>query len=196
MLDGAMKPILRRLANRLARSRAERHSTAAIAPSAQVNWRGVRLRRDCNLVVGAGSIFEGQISADREGACIVIGHRTFIGNSLLVTAERIEIGSDVLISWGCTIVDHDSHHLEWSLRSRDVDEYRGGRKSWEGIAIRPVKIEDKAWIGFNVIILKGVSVGEGAVVAAGSVVTRDVPPYTLVAGNPARSIRDIQRSAT
>jgi galactoside O-acetyltransferase len=56
---------------------------------------------------------------------------------------------------------------------------------------KPVKIEDKVWIGFNSIILKGVTVGEGAIVGAGSVVTKDVPPYTIVAGNPARIIREL-----
>lgn len=57
--------------------------------------------------------------------------------------------------------------------------------------IAPVKISDKVWIGFNSIILKGVTIGEGAVVGAGSVVTKDVPAWTVVAGNPARIIREI-----
>ena len=59
------------------------------------------------------------------------------------------------------------------------------------VKIAPVRIGDKAWIGFNAIILKGVTVGEGAIVAAGAVVTKDVPPYTIVAGNPARVIRTL-----
>ncbi|MCB0501084.1 MAG: hypothetical protein KDD32_00210 [Bacteroidetes bacterium] len=52
-------------------------------------------------------------------------------------------------------------------------------------------IKDKAWIGFNVIILKGVTIGEGAVVGAGSVVTKDVPDYTIVVGNPAKLIKKL-----
>ena len=56
---------------------------------------------------------------------------------------------------------------------------------------KPIVIKDKAWIGFNSIILKGVTIGEGAIVGAGSVVTKDVPPYTIVAGNPARIVREI-----
>jgi acetyltransferase-like isoleucine patch superfamily enzyme len=57
--------------------------------------------------------------------------------------------------------------------------------------MKPIRIGRGAWLGARVIILKGVTVGEGAVVGAGSVVTRDVAPYTLVAGNPARFIREI-----
>ena len=191
-----MKPMLRRLANGLARRRAARHSSLTIALTARVDWRRVQLRPRSRLVVGDGSIFEGSILSDREGSCVFIGARTYIGNSMLVAAECIDIGSDVLVSWGCTIVDHDSHRPEWSLRSQDVDDYREGRKNWDGIAIRPVKIADKVWIGFNVIILKGVQIGEGAVVAAGSVVTRDVAAFTLVAGNPARPIRSLEGTCT
>ncbi|MBK8021791.1 MAG: hypothetical protein IPK19_10285 [Chloroflexi bacterium] len=54
----------------------------------------------------------------------------------------------------------------------------------------PIRICDKAWIGFNAVILKGVTIGEGAIVGAGSVVTKDVPAWTVVAGNPARIIRE------
>lgn len=190
-----MKRLLRQLVNALARRRAERQASVTAAPSARIDWRRIRLRPRCRLVIGDGSIFEGSIASDREGSCVLIGERSFIGNSMLVSAERIEIGSDVLVSWGCTIVDHDSHRLEWSRRSRDVDEYREGRKNWDDITIRPVKIGDKAWIGFNVIVLKGVQIGEGAVVAAGSVVTRNVAPFTLVAGNPARPVRSVAEPA-
>jgi acetyltransferase-like isoleucine patch superfamily enzyme len=59
------------------------------------------------------------------------------------------------------------------------------------VETRPVKICDKSWLGLNVIVLKGVEVGVGAIVAAGTVVTKSVPPWTIVAGNPARVIREI-----
>lgn len=71
--------------------------------------------------------------------------------------------------------------------------YRG-EKCWDAVTVRPVVIRDKVWLGFNVIVLKGVTIGEGSVVAAGSVVTRDVPDFTLVAGNPARFIRSLVQS--
>lgn len=62
-------------------------------------------------------------------------------------------------------------------------------KDWDNVITKEITICKKAWIGMNVIILKGVTIGEGAVVAAGSVVTKDVPPYRVVGGNPAQIIK-------
>jgi galactoside O-acetyltransferase len=89
-------------------------------------------------------------------------------------------------------VDHNSHALDWRLRVDDTKGWLVGRKDWTHVKIQPVKICDHAWIGFNSILLKGVTVGEGAIVAAGSVVTKDVPPFTIVGGNPARVIRNLE----
>ena len=66
-----------------------------------------------------------------------------------------------------------------------------GEKDWAHVKVAPVSIADKAWIGFNATILKGVTVGEGAVIAACAVVTKPVPPWTVAAGNPARVIREL-----
>ena len=64
-------------------------------------------------------------------------------------------------------------------------------KNWSVVKDAPISIGNKAWIGFGVTILKGVNIGEGAVIAAGSVVTKDVPAYTIVGGNPAKFIKKI-----
>jgi len=181
--------MLHRLANEIARRRVHRKSVVDIAPNAQVNYRGMQHRPPGRLSIGQGSIFQGSIAADRPTSIVSIGSNTFVGNSAIVTAERVDVGNDVLISWGCTIVDHDSHSVDWARRQNDVRSFFQGQKDWQHVTVRPVRICDKAWIGFNVIILKGVTIGEGAVVAAGSVVTRDVEDFTLVAGNPARPIR-------
>ena len=96
-----------------------------------------------------------------------------------------------MIAWGSYIFDHGSHSLRFSVRSQDVKLWLDGKKDWRGIEISTTRIHDKAWIGFGTIILPGVSVGEGAIVGAGSVVTKDIPPWTVVAGNPARIIREL-----
>ena len=136
-----------------------------------------------------------QILFDRENASLEIGSRTFIGAGRIVVGQSVSIGSDVLISWGFTIVDHDSHSQDFEIRKNDVAEWYYGRKSWDGIASAPVRIENSAWIGFDAVILKGVTVGEGAIVAARAVVTSDVPPWTVVAGNPARVIKSLRPDA-
>jgi acetyltransferase-like isoleucine patch superfamily enzyme len=122
----------------------------------------------------------------------VIGDRTHVGGgSLIDAAERIEIGNDVLISFDVVIMDHDSHALEFEKRRHDVADWLEGKKDWSHVPRRQVRIADKAWIGVRAMILKGVELGEGCVVAAGAVVTKDVPPWTLVAGVPARVVRSL-----
>lgn len=145
-----------------------------------------------SLKIGNHCMIEGKFMSDRPGARFEIGDRTFIGKSLFVAANRISIGSDVLISWGVTVVDHDSHAVDFDLRRHDVAGWLMGEKDWSNVAIAPVKIGDKVWIGFGASILKGIEIGEGAIVAAGSVVTKNVAPWTLVGGNPARVIRTLE----
>lgn len=161
------------------------------ARRSKIRRRAIRLLPGCEVRVGDGSMLLADVMFDREGGSLAVGDRTFVGKSTLVIATRIEIGSDVLIAWGCTIVDHDSHALRFADRKDDVANWYVGMKDWSRVEIEPVVIRDKAWIGLNAIILKGVTIGEGAVVAAGSVVTKDVPPWSLVAGNPARVIREL-----
>jgi acetyltransferase-like isoleucine patch superfamily enzyme len=152
--------------------------------------------------IGSNSVLSCRIILERDEGAVSIGDKTFIGNSVIICAEDIVIGDNVLISWGCTLVDHDSHALNWRERANDVEDWRQGlllgglhnaalQKNWAIVERSPIRIADKAWIGMNVTILKGVTIGEGAVVAAGSIVTKDVAPWTLVGGNPARLIREL-----
>lgn len=163
-----------------------------IGSGSQVSHRRLTMKEGCTVNIGENSLIEGSIIFDRENATVKIGNRTYIGNSLLVCANSITIGDDILMAWGITIVDHNSHSVLWGERQDDVMNWIHGKKDWSCVASVPVTIGNKAWIGFNVIILKGVTIGEGAVVAAGSIVTKDVPPYTIVAGNPAKVVRKVK----
>lgn len=183
--------ILRKMLNAYKRSEFQRLATCQVGSNSSVNFRRIVGKEGVSLIVGNLTLVDGSISYDREGASVSIGDRTFIGGSSIVCAEKVEIGNDVLISWGCTIVDHNSHATDWASRKNDVVAWGQGKKDWSGVKMKPVKISDRVWIGFNVIILKGITIGEGAIVGAGSVVTKDVPPYTIVAGNPAKIIREI-----
>lgn len=162
-----------------------------VSHNTKINFRGIKLSKNSQLIINTDTIIEGNLIFECENASISIGKRTYIGGSNLICAERISVGNDVLIAWGCNIVDHNSHSQFFRDRKDDVKNWFNGEKDWTNVFHKPIIIEDKAWIGFNTIILKGVTIGEGAIIGAGSVVTKNVPPYTIVAGNPARIIREI-----
>src|SRR5438034_4890424 len=108
--------------------------------------------------------------------------------------EKIDIGSHCLISWNVGIADSDFHPLEPAQRLIDAQAfapYFKDRPPRPKLKTAPVKIADNVWIGMNAVILKGVTIGENSVVAAGSVVTKSVPPSTVVAGNPAVIVRQL-----
>jgi acetyltransferase-like isoleucine patch superfamily enzyme len=114
-------------------------------------------------------------------ARLTIGDRTSIWYGTVISARReIIIGSECAISWHCSIIDDGMHELLELPDSNNASR-----------ATRPVHIDDHVWIGASSIVLPGVTIGRHAVVAAGAIVTHDVEPYTLVAGQPARAIRKI-----
>jgi acetyltransferase-like isoleucine patch superfamily enzyme len=116
---------------------------------------------------------------------VIIGNRVFLGDGVTLKANRqIVIEDDVLISQGCYIGDSDDHPI-------DLEARIAGRPS-AAEEIRPVRIARGAWIGRRSLILKGVTIGEGAIVGAASIVTKDVPPFSIAAGNPARVIRSLR----
>ena len=160
------------------------------AGSSVYAWR-IRSFDKSELIVGNQTSVRTVIAFEKASARFVVGDRTFIGGGLISVADEVVVGNDVMVAWGVTISDHNSHSICFSVRADDVAQYLGGVKSWFGVVIKKVEICDKAWIGFNTIILKGVTIGEGAIVGAGSVVTKDVPPWVIVAGNPARILREI-----
>jgi len=168
-----------------------RRTDISVGQSTKIRWRALLGTRGGVIRVGRQSILNCRIAFDSSEGRVEIGDRCYIGASLLVCHTSIRIESDAIISWGVTIVDHDSHSLDWEHRSSDILDWHENRKNWDHVKIRPVHIEEKVWIGFGVSILKGVRIGACSVVAAGSVVTKDVPPYSLVAGNPARVVRTL-----
>jgi maltose O-acetyltransferase len=110
------------------------------------------------------------------GGHLEIGDNVFINyGSSLVASKHVKIGNDALIGTHVMVMDCDFHRVE--------------DKSWDTTGA-PVVIEERAWLGNRSIVLKGVTIGHDSVVAAGSVVTRDVPPRTVVAGVPAKVVRE------
>lgn len=164
----------------------------------------IRLDNPCldsiYLTIGTDCIISGRFIFESAQGHVSVGDHSYIGASTFISRSSITVGNNVTIAWGCTVYDHDSHSVDYRLRRKDIDDelrdMRGGvsfikNKDWGVVASKPIVICDDAWIGMNCIILKGVTIGEGAVVGAGSVVTKDVPAWTLVAGNPARVIKEL-----
>lgn len=130
-------------------------------------WSGISVEPTGRVEIGAGS--------------------TLVG-AILMCAEEISIGTNVIISYNATIADCDFHPHDPDLRKIDsmAAAPDGDLSLRPPLVSRPVVIEDDAWIGIGAIVLKGVRIGRGARVAAGSIVTADVPDGCTVAGNPAR----------
>lgn len=147
-------------------------------------------RERIGLRVGRGVTFWRTSLAAEENGLIEIGDFCYLANASLACTERITLGSHVVVAGGVTIVDSDFHPLSPAGRLADsvALSTRGDRARRPAFDVRPVVVEDDVWIGYNATILKGVTVGAGAVVAPGAVVVRDVPPGAHVAGNPAREV--------
>ena len=147
-----------------------------------------------NCQIGDYCHIRGEILVTGNGS-FKIGHHSFIGEGSRIWSQKsIQIGSYVLISHLVDIHDSNSHSLDWrDRRSEAIYLFENGFPARnETFYSSPVIIEDDVWIGFKSSILKGVRIGRGAIVGACSVVTKDVPPYTLVAGNPAKIIRHLK----
>ncbi len=168
------------------------HATAVLHPSARlVNNRGVREA----IGVGAHTHIKGELLTFAHGGRIRLGTFCFLGeDSRIWSAASIEIGDRVLISHNVNIFDNSTHPTDPKQRHEQFRKIvlEGRHPISIDLEEKPVKIEDDALIGCMSIILSGVTVGRAAIVGAGSVVTGDVPPFTVVAGNPARIIREIQ----
>lgn len=179
------------------------HPTAIIAPSASIKiFNPPNPPRVC-LEIGEGSHIFSAFSLLRPEAKITIGKRCQLGSSQFICADSIAVGDDVLMAWGVTLMDTDSHALAWEYRKNDAtqayEDYCTDKsnfiknKDWSHVLTRPIILKDRTWIGFNAAILKGVTVGNNAVVGACSVVVKDAPPYTVVCGNPANVVKYLQK---
>ena len=146
------------------------------------------------IKIGSNSHIRGELTLYPYSRGIFIGDHCYIGkDSIIRSGDSISIGNNVLIAHNVTIMDTDSHELNFLERSESYQRLliNGHPKSVGNILTAPIIIDDYVWISFNVSILKGVHIGKGAIIAAGSVITKDVPSFTLVGGNPAKEIKKI-----
>ena len=120
---------------------------------------------------------------------IIIGDRVGISSACLWSKERITIGNDVNIGGDCLIMDNDAHPVDYLQRRRIFVKENGTSTHNTAIGTAPVVIGDDVWIGARSQILKGVHIGARSVIAAGSVVVKDIPADCIAGGNPCKVIR-------
>ena len=156
-----------------------RAGAGTLLPRIHVTWpHQVAFGARCVLEPGSTFKFDG---IWRRGPAMRFGDDVFIGRDCEFNVRRrFEIGANGLIASGCRFVDHDHGFAD---RSRPMNQQADGAEV-------PIVIADDVWIGANVVVLKGVTIGRGAIIAAGSVLTRSVGEYEIWGGLPARKLRD------
>lgn len=165
---------------------------AELGSGSKVSGRIERRHPEARIRIGDDSLIAGILVAEDADSRLTIGNNVFIGGgSLIDCLAQVTIEDDVLVSYQVLIMDSDNHSLRASERTDDLRRWRQGEYVWSKVKRAPVIIRAKAWIGARATITKGVEIGEGAIVATGAVVTKNVPPYTIVAGNPARVVREL-----
>lgn len=168
------------------------------AQCAQVGEK-VRTGAFLHFVTGAGDIVvgdrvrvEGKVSFVFSSVLprrpvFEIGDDSYINHECSFSvSDRVTIGRNVYLASRVLIMDSPGHPMDADARARGLPP--------DPADVRPVVIGDRAWLGTGVCVLPGVTIGEGAVIGINSVVTKDVPPYTLAAGSPARAIRSLRAS--
>lgn len=146
-----------------------------------------------NISIGHHCDIHARICVSGKNGKINIGNNTTIrGHSLVGAIENITIGNNVIISNHVTIYDNNNHPTNPEVRIKMCESgFYSDLWSWDKSEHAPVVVGDNVWIGEYSTILKGVTIGKGAVVGCHSLVTKDVEPYSIVAGNPAKKVKSL-----
>jgi acetyltransferase-like isoleucine patch superfamily enzyme len=189
-LKSALSKVRTLLIDNRALSRLRENSSVTVGYPVRVSWSKISAEGENLIELANHVICRGAISCQKKGAAFSIGERSFVGSgTILVSTDRVIVGNDVLIAHDCYITDTDGHSLSSEIRKKDIPNRWKDFKDWSVVASAPVIIEDSVWIGPKVVILKGVTIGKGAIVCAGSVVTKSIPEMCMAAGVPAKIIR-------
>jgi len=154
-----------------------------------------RSRQPQALQVGRGtSLYLGVMFDLGQNARMEIGNFVLMNGARIICDSEITIGDHCLISWNVVLMDTYRLPLEALERRAELEKLaaRSPRRAAAETSAQPIHIGPNVWIGFDSCVLPGATIGQGAVVGARSVVTTDVPPYSIVAGNPARVIRQLE----
>lgn len=188
--------MIRRLIDAVLLKRAEKR----VRSNAQVNGK-ILLSYQANVILQDGAKREQVILEDnaslygkvlvQTNGIVHIGEHTMIGhNTMIQSCNNINIGTHCAIASNTTICDNNNHPISPKFRRKiRITPPGHDLKLWKHSVSSPINIGNNCWIGTNVRICKGVTIGDNSIVAACSVVTKNVPPNCIVAGNPARIVK-------
>lgn len=160
-----------------------------------LSFKLYRSQLSVGLQLGKGSaVYKDTMFDIGSSSQVKVGEYALIHGARIVCDSELKIGNYALISWQVVLMD--TYRLPFdSAKRRKILERAScqpSRYPSANVPAQPIWIQDNVWIGFDSCILPGVTIGEGAIVGARSVVSQDVPPYTVVAGNPARFVRQLE----
>lgn len=166
------------------------HETAIVHPAAAfANWHN----SPEDISIGADCAILGEFVVFPKGGKITIGKKCFVGpGSRIWSAASVTIGNYVLVSHNVNIMDNIGHSRIWQERRDEIERLLPGCVVFShdyDIKAKPIFIDDYAWIGFGASIMGGVRIGKGAIIGSGAMVTKDVPPFAVVVGNPMRIVK-------
>jgi acetyltransferase-like isoleucine patch superfamily enzyme len=153
-----------------------------------------RLARAVEIGRGASTYLGAMFDVGPSGR-VTLGDYALVHGARIICDSEIIIGDYVLISWNVVLMDTYRVPFGATERRKELElvPTREPRLASADAEAKPIRIERNVWIGFDSCVLPGVTISEGSVVGARSVVVEDVPPYTVVAGNPARVVRELER---
>ena len=144
--------------------------------------------------IGSNCHIRGKIKIFPYSSGLVIGNNCYIGeNTQIISGDKITIGNNVLISHNVNIIDTNSHELNPMERSQSFIRLlkEGHAKEKGAVITKSIVIGNNVWINFNSVILKGVKIGDNCIIAPGSILLNDFPSNVLIAGNPAKIIKEL-----
>ena len=144
-----------------------------------------------NVVLHEGAWADCTIYVQHDGVVIMHPHSKIDDTTKILCVDRVEIGAYSAIAAGTTICDNNNHPISPAYRKKmRLTSANDDMRKWKHSAHSPIIIGENCWIGTNVRICKGVTIGDNSVVAACSVVTKNVPANCIVAGNPAKVVKN------
>ena len=170
------------------------HPTVYVETS--LSFDAYRSRRDVGLTAAEGAgIYYGCTFDVGPAGRVSLGRCCLVTSAIIYCDDLVTIGDHCLLSWNVVVMDSYRAPVDPRLRRavlRGLPDRPGRRPGDDPAQARPVRIGNAVWIGFDSVVLPGVTIGDGSIVGCRSVVAADVPPYTLVGGNPARPIRPLE----